>query len=291
LVAQLEQQQRKIQDNAANLTSKADLPSSPVDTIRDDYSPENLARKQLMAELREASNFMAESVTPEAAKFWRNHVIELQARLRALHGEGGSVPAQSVVEAVNVIKSNQQLLSTYGSDTDTGYQPPPPLQNIGYQAPLQNELSATPRHLQNQLSTSTTPLHQNASSGKEKTKVNMDPSLEGVPMVDVVAPADLPGGYMFEAEIEERRFLATVPAGGVRKGETFCCYMRDLEKVGSEIPVGSWRDNLTDCFQHGTCHPMVWNALYCPLRKYLLMLSRIYTIAWKILFLTVVCIS
>merc|ERR1712032_521528 len=58
---------------------------------------ESLARQQLMTELREASNLMAESVTPEAAKFWRQHVVELRARLRALYGEdserGGGAPA------------------------------------------------------------------------------------------------------------------------------------------------------------------------------------------------------
>jgi len=48
---------------------------------------ETLARQQLMAELREASNFMAESKTKEASNFWRNHVLELQARLRTLHGD------------------------------------------------------------------------------------------------------------------------------------------------------------------------------------------------------------
>ena len=93
----------------------------------------------------------------------------------------------------------------------------------------------------------------------------IDPSLEGVPMVDVVAPADLPGGYHFEAEIEGRRFLATVPTGGVQKGETFSCYMRDLEKVGSDIPVGRWRDGLFDCCSTGFCHPVICNSLFCPL--------------------------
>jgi hypothetical protein len=96
----------------------------------------------------------------------------------------------------------------------------------------------------------------------------LDPSLERVPMVDVVAPADLPGGYHFEAEIEGRRFLATVPAGGVQKGETFSCYMRDLEKVGSDIPVGRWRDGLFDCCRIGCCHPVIWNGLLCPLGKF-----------------------
>jgi hypothetical protein len=39
----------------------------------DSNRTESLARQQLLAELREASNLMANSVTPETAKFWRDH--------------------------------------------------------------------------------------------------------------------------------------------------------------------------------------------------------------------------
>ena len=210
-----------------------------------DGSPESLARQQLMAELREASNLMAESVTPEAAKFWRNHVVELQARLRALHGESSAqanTNTGSGLSAEEILRNNERLLRSIEAEYEgsSGYVPPDQYQQKK-QAPL--------------------------SSALRKRQEAFDPKLAGVPMVDVVSPADLPGGYMFEAEIDDRRFLATVPAGGVRKGETFSCYMRDLEKVGSEIPIGRWRDSITDCFAHGLCHPVVWNSLLCPLRK------------------------
>ena len=55
-----------------------------------------------MAELREASNFMAESKTKEASNFWRNHVLDLQARLRTLHGEkfgDNNVTDEDIMEA------------------------------------------------------------------------------------------------------------------------------------------------------------------------------------------------
>ena len=96
----------------------------------------------------------------------------------------------------------------------------------------------------------------------------MDPSMEDMPMIDVIAPADLPGGYCFEAEIDDKRFLATVPAGGVRKGATFSCHMRELDKAAGNIPVGRWRDGLFDFFKHGVFHPLVCNAFFCPLRKF-----------------------
>jgi Cys-rich protein (TIGR01571 family) len=86
-----------------------------------------------------------------------------------------------------------------------------------------------------------------------------------VPMVDVVAPADLPGGYNFEAEVEGQRFLATVPAGGVKEGETFTCYMRQLDSMASETPIGYWRDGICGLCSFGCCHPVVWNSILCPL--------------------------
>lgn len=86
--------------------------------------------------------------------------------------------------------------------------------------------------------------------------------------IDVVAPATLPGGYKFEAEVDGHRFLATVPQGGVQQGETFSCQMRDLDTVYvEEIPVGGWRDRLCDCCTHGSCHPVIWTAVFCPLCK------------------------
>ena len=232
-----------------------------------DDNPENLARQQLMAELREASNLMAESVTPEAAKFWRNHVVELQARLRALHGEGGGVHvassgsggggagSNSMESAEEVIRRNQRYLSSLEHHHVAAPQP-------SYHSPKQYQAPSPHVSQQQQLSSP-----QMSSPSAKKFSNAIDPSLQGVPMVDVVAPADLPGGYMFEAEIEEHRFLATVPAGGVKKGETFCCYMKDLDKVASDIPVGRWRDSPTDCLQHGLCHPVIWNTLFCPLSK------------------------
>ncbi|GAX13635.1 hypothetical protein FisN_14Lh354 [Fistulifera solaris] len=86
-----------------------------------------------------------------------------------------------------------------------------------------------------------------------------------VPMVDVVAPADLPGGYNFEAEFEGQRFLATVPAGGVKEGETFTCYMRQLDSMTIDTPIGYWRDGICGLCSHGCCHPVVWNSILCPL--------------------------
>lgn len=238
---------------------------------------ESLARQQLMAELREASNLMAESVTPEAAKFWRDHVVELQARLRALHGETGSVVSYpqgndhsegSVVTPQEVLESNQRFLAQLEE------RPVILPTTEGLRKPEVATMASTRQQQQKSIPVASPPMPPPPPlaemSGSKFTRgfhSAVDPALEGVPVVDVVAPADLQGGYHFEAEVEGRRFLATVPAGGVRKGETFSCHMRDLEQVGSDIPVGRWRDRLTDCFSHGAAHPVVLGGLFCPLRK------------------------
>jgi hypothetical protein len=266
LQAELEQMQNAI------------IQTTTEDNDTDDETPKSLARQQLLAELREASNLMADSVTPEAAQFWRKHVVELQSRLRALHEQttGKNTPTTTPTTArvttggdaaEEIMRRNERLLASLH-------------ENTGYVAPSQDEFRQF-REEQQQTpaaaaaagaayathTTSSTYTQQRQQSRSQPQSNNLDPDLQGLPMVDVVSPADLPGGYEFEAEIEDRRFLATVPAGGVRKGETFSCYMRDLDNVGSEIPVGRWRDGQLDCLTHGVFHPLVLNAVFCPASK------------------------
>jgi hypothetical protein len=230
-----------------------------------------MAKQQLMAELREATSLMAESKTREAAKFWRDHVLELEARLRALSGDQVSPVPSTDKATIPLVRSEsgqgdedaseepvkQGTRATEGDDglgASTGRFSP--LLTSRFQATSSHHIGANE------------PISARMDVAAVRAPLMLDPSLERVPMVDVVAPADLPGGYHFEAEIEGRRFLATVPAGGVQKGETFSCYMRDLEKVGSDIPVGRWRDGLFDCCRVGCCHAVIWNGLLCPLGKF-----------------------
>lgn len=237
-----------------------------------DGNPENMARQQLLAELREASNLMAESVTPEAAQFWRKHVVELQARLRALHDKSGGVTVRSSGgDAEDIMRNNERLMASLQ-------------ENTGYKPPTKEELQQSNASNANNANNSSTAItsrglpmqQQEYASGSramghndtnQVIDQNIDPSMQGLPMVDVVAPGDLPGGYTFEAEINNKRFIATVPNGGVRKGETFSCFMRGLEDFNSEIPIGRWRDTICGCCNVGCCHPLCLNALFCPLCK------------------------
>ena len=249
-----------LQGASPNLSMVRTEDSSAVPTgYSTDYgNNESLAKQQLLAELREAEGLMAESKTAEAAKFWRDHVQELEARIAALDGEEGSTssdPKKQLLEKVSSTDNSEKRMLAEIMNGPAGNYVPPSLN------PFQANNAPSEGGSQGEQGS------VREDAGRQTAPLGIDPSLEGVPMVDVVAPADLPGGYNFEAEIEGRRFLATVPAGGVQKGETFSCYMRDLDQVGSDIPVGRWRDGVFDCFSLGLCHPVICNALFCPLGK------------------------
>jgi hypothetical protein len=195
-----------------------------------DLKNEKATRHRLQAEIREASKLVVTSENPETAAFWRNHVVGLQRKLEAL---------QKSVSAANTQQSANDNTGGLPRDFLSG-----PLANEGdYQA------------------------MEDPPLGKDTDPSKMQPMEYDSRMVDVIAPADLPGGYHFEAEIEGQRFLATVPDGGVQQGETFTCYMRELNSVAIDIPVGYWKDGMCNMCTHGLCHPTLWHGLFCPLGK------------------------
>ena len=218
-------------------------------------TPDELARQQLTTELQEASNLMSESVTAEASQFWRNQVAELQGKLRALHGKGIKPTNVTNLDTTNVIteslKANETVLSGLW-------------QNIGYVPPTQDKQLEV-------ISSFDTDVENN--NGKDKLSPGHSSSENELPIVDVVAPSDLPGGYQFEAEINDKRFLATVPNGGIRKGQTFYCYMKVTNDEG--IPVGRWRDRPFDCFKYGFRHPMLLLSFLCPLLALAQIMERV----------------
>ena len=191
---------------------------------------------------------MTESVTPEAAQFWRKHCIELENRLqRTQHNAGASSSGTHAM-----VGCDEQIIST--------------LNQISRFVPSNLNKSAEEGHTR-----------MTRKKKNESPTNTLDPELQGIPMIDVVAPANLPEGYTFEAEIDECRFVATVPAGGVRKGDTFACYVRDMEKLSdTDVPMSNWRDGLFDCLTHGIAHPVCLNSFFCPLRKYKSMDLEIY---------------
>lgn len=218
---------------------------------------DELAKQQITTELQEAENLMAESVTPEAKEFWRKQVEELQAKLRAL--EGGEEP---VVKDENYFNTEQSLLTTFWKAL--GYQPPT-LGKSESDTTSEDPASEDPER-GIELSTSASKDELPAAPPVESPAVSPSrrsaPDVE-LPIVDVVAPSDLPGGYQFEAELNGKRFLATVPIGGVQKGKTFYCYMEPTDDA--KILTGGWKDSPLDLFKYGYEHPMCVCSVLCPL--------------------------
>jgi len=88
------------------------------------------------------------------------------------------------------------------------------------------------------------------------------------PVLEVVAPADLPEGYEFDVAVGSNGGLyqVQVPRGGVEKGQIISVPMPEQCKgrlIGFHIPVGHWRDGLFDCFKYGVCHAHCWMSWMC----------------------------
>ena len=97
----------------------------------------------------------------------------------------------------------------------------------------------------------------------ESMAVAMPTADKGVPMVEVSAPSDLPGGYVFDAIANGQTFSVTVPAGGVSRGQTFSApFVPGSGGVAvSAVPEGRWKDGLCDFCRFGCCHPALWMAM------------------------------
>ena len=99
-------------------------------------------------------------------------------------------------------------------------------------------------------------------------------------MVEVVAPATLPEGYKFDAQVGNQMVSVTVPVGGVEEGQRFTIPLVmpstttttsttsnpnqpssfDIHAVAQpriQIPVGSWRDHWCNFCGLGCCHAVV----------------------------------
>eukprot|EP00977_Amphora_coffeiformis_P018406 scaffold6456_cov147-Amphora_coffeaeformis.AAC.3 len=202
-----------------------------------DPKRENVSLQRLQAEILEATRYAEAAEKPDTKAFWRSHVQDLQTKLNSLQRSGSSGMVNQQTTAEDPVE--QPKISPGPSSTP----------NVGDYYAMEDENA-----------------HQRYNSDNKQSRQMQALEYESR-MVDVIAPADLPGGYHFEAEIEGQRFLATVPAGGVQQGETFTCYMRELNSVAIDIPVGYWKDNMCQMCKHGLCHPTLWHALFCPLGK------------------------
>jgi len=119
------------------------------------------------------------------------------------------------------------------------------------------------------------------SSSEALSVVPLPPPATATVVVEVVAPANLPGNYRFSAETADgQTVMVTVPVGGVVQGDLIAvniptARVTDAVAVEAEailgdeeegllvqdyerndiIPTGAWRDDLCGCCNHGCCHP------------------------------------
>jgi hypothetical protein len=86
-------------------------------------------------------------------------------------------------------------------------------------------------------------------------------------MVHVTAPATLPAGYTFEAELNgdpDKVFNCEVPEGGVEEGQVFLTPLPStFDNPRINAPTGKWKDGLCDFCSLGCCHSSLWCALCC----------------------------
>lgn len=55
--------------------------------------------------------------------------------------------------------------------------------------------------------------------------------------------------------------------------------MKDIDTMYSgDIPVGGWRDRLTDFLTLGVFHPVLWTTIFCPLCKYV-----VFILHWELI--------
>jgi len=104
------------------------------------------------------------------------------------------------------------------------------------------------------------------------------------PMMEVIAPANLPEGYTFQVEVPSssnnatdtennsiRTFTVTVPKGGIEEGQSFSVPLPggsdalddSMIRPRVSIPVGHWRDGVLDICKYGPFHPLLWNSFCC----------------------------
>ena len=244
---------------------QANLSSDPGTYYGD--TAESLARQQIMAEINETKLLMRGSVTPEATTFWKKHLEELSERLVALSKE------EQIRNAANS-SYNASNYNYTDNIEETG-----DAHNKVKHHYITPKIASREEYLENNrkmreeagLAHSYTPPDQILEAQVDAVGSYRPAEIEAqeeLPVCDVVAPSDLPGGYMFEAQLGEKKFLATVPPGGVTKGQRFVSTMKELETIEIPVPLGGWRDETCDCLSHGLFHPLLLNTIFVPCSEF-----------------------
>jgi hypothetical protein len=225
-----------------------------------DTPTESLARRQLIAEINETKFLMRDSVTPDAINFWKKHLDELDQRLVALSleeelkADGSTDVPKSKVNNICTLLPELQSQDERRDDT--------PLDIVGETIGWTCQPSSPG-------------VHHSVLAESHNVEITPYTPRNELPVCEVVAPSDLPGGYMFEAQLGTKKFLATVPPGGVIKNQIFTSTVRELESIEIPVPLGAWRDGAMDCFIDGVFHSLFLNALFVPCSKFMMIICNL----------------
>jgi hypothetical protein len=234
---------------------------------------ESLARQQIMAEINETKILMKGSVTPEAVSFWKKHLEELSQRLVALSKEEQIRNAANTSYVANSYNYTDNMVENGNmyNKVKQHYVTPKIASREEYLENNRRMREEAGLADQRKLPNSYTPPDQILEAQVDivgSYRPTDNKMQEALPVCDVVAPSDLPGGYMFEAQLGDRKFLATVPPGGVTKGQRFVSTMKELEIIEIPVPLGGWRDETCDCCSHGIFHPLLLNTIFVPCSEF-----------------------
>ena len=234
---------------------------------------QNLARQQLLAEIKETDFLMRGSVTSDAINFWKKHLDDLNHRLAALTkaetiwtggGGGGKGRNAPNIGGGGSGYGNQQQRGTQSKSRLYFGLPSTSIDEPMIDNSMGGEGVVPMDYNHSKVDAITSPSMGGSINRQQQQQQQQSP----LPLCDVVAPSDLPGGYMFEAQLGEKKFLATVPLGGVAKGQRFTSTMREFENIQIPVPLGAWRDYPTECFNDGIFHPLFCNTLFFPCSKF-----------------------
>lgn len=130
-----------------------------------------------------------------------------------------------------------------------------------------NPVMSGSRDIPSGLGTSLDPSVPSMKLSSSFQDIKIKQTVSGGNFIDVVAPADLPEGYTFEAQgANHQAFKVTVPKGGVTGGQLF--KVRAVHATQTvEVPEFAWRDPLWNVFAHGIFHPFLLLSFTFPLRK------------------------
>ena len=178
---------------------------------------ESEARHQILREVRQAMEMRDISTDANDHSFWEKQVATLNASLKKLCSQHSSTPIRKITETGTSMNWNtpSPSQSTY---TTVKVQAPENLP-AGHQFTVR---------LNGRVLKATVPSGGVRKNDVFSIRIPLDPVEPESPMrspslssVKIRAPASLPEGYRFTAKMGDRTIVATVPPGGVQKGQIF----------------------------------------------------------------------